>query len=82
MCRNSLGFFKQLVAILRGDETPGDQLGNVIGNAFIRRCERKNGKLVNTTIKTYKDVGQFWTFDEKWFLAQPVYSRDYPPLKG
>jgi branched-chain amino acid transport system substrate-binding protein len=59
-----------------------DHLGNVIGNAFIRRCERKNGKLVNTTIKTYKDVGQFWTFDEKWFLAQPVYSRDYPPLKG
>jgi branched-chain amino acid transport system substrate-binding protein len=59
-----------------------DHLGNVIGNAFIRRCERKDGKLVNTTIKTYKDVGQFWTFDEKWFLAQPVYSRDYPPLKG
>src|SRR5690242_14503401 len=48
-----------------------DHLGNVVGNAFIRRCERKNGKLVNTTIKTYKDVGQFWTFDEKWFLAQP-----------
>jgi branched-chain amino acid transport system substrate-binding protein len=59
-----------------------DHLGNVVGNCYIRRCERKNGKLVNTTIKTYKDVGQFWTFDEKWFLAQPVYSRDYPPLKG
>jgi len=26
-------------------------------------------------------VSQFWTYDEKWFLAQPVYSRDYPPLK-
>lgn len=41
-----------------------------------------SGKLVNTTIKTYNDVGQFWTYDEKWFLAQPVYSRDYPPLKS
>jgi branched-chain amino acid transport system substrate-binding protein len=32
--------------------------------------------------KTYPKVGQFWTYDEKWFLAQPVYSRDYPPLKS
>jgi branched-chain amino acid transport system substrate-binding protein len=59
-----------------------DHLGNVVGSFYIRRCERKNGKLVNTTIKTYKDVSQFWTFDEKWFLSQPVYSRDYPPLKS
>jgi branched-chain amino acid transport system substrate-binding protein len=58
-----------------------DDLGNVIGNFYIRRCERKDGKLVNTTIKTYNDVSQFWTYDEKWFLQQPVYSRDYPPLK-
>jgi len=59
-----------------------DHFGNVVGNIFIRRCEKKDGKLVNTTIKTYPDVGQFWTYDEKWFLAQPVYSRDYPPLKS
>ena len=59
-----------------------DQFGNVVGDIFIRRCERKGGKLVNTTIKTYNNVSQFWTYDEKWFLAQPVYSRDYPPLKS
>lgn len=58
-----------------------DHLGNVIGNIYVRRCERKGDKLVNTTIKTYTNVSQFWTYDEKWFLAQPVYSRDYPPLK-
>jgi branched-chain amino acid transport system substrate-binding protein len=58
-----------------------DHFGNVVGDFFIRRCERKNGKLVNTTIKTYKNVSQFWTYDEKWFLSQPVYNRDYPPLK-
>jgi branched-chain amino acid transport system substrate-binding protein len=56
-----------------------DHFGNVVGNIFIRRCEQKGGKLVNTTIKTYNNVSQFWTYDEKWFLAQPVYSRDYPP---
>ena len=59
-----------------------DHFGNVVGNFYIRRCEKKDGKLVNTTIKTYPNVSQFWTFDEKWFLAQPVYSRDYPPLKS
>ena len=79
-------FIKALRAVSLTDTPRGpfhfDHLGNVIGSFYIRRCERKNGKLVNTTIKTYKDVGQFWTYDEKWFLAQPVYSRDYPPLKS
>jgi branched-chain amino acid transport system substrate-binding protein len=59
-----------------------DHFGNVIGNFYIRRCEKKGDKLVNTTVKTYKDVSQFWTYDEKWFLSQPVYSRDYPPLRS
>ena len=59
-----------------------DHLGNVVGDTFIRRCERKNGKLVNTIIKKYADVSQFWTYDEKEFLANPVYSRDYPPAKN
>lgn len=58
-----------------------DRFGNVVGDFFIRRCEKKDGKLVNTTIKTYKSVSQFWSYDENWFLSQPVYSRDYPPLK-
>ena len=59
-----------------------DHLGNVVGNFYIRRVEKKGDKLVNRTIKTYQKVSQFWTYDEKWFLAQPVYSRDYPPLKS
>jgi branched-chain amino acid transport system substrate-binding protein len=59
-----------------------DRFGNVVGDFFIRRCEKKDGRLVNTTIKTYSGVSQFWTYDESWFLSQPVYSRDYPPLKS
>ncbi|HXQ65382.1 MAG TPA: ABC transporter substrate-binding protein, partial [Alphaproteobacteria bacterium] len=58
-----------------------DHFGNVVGNVFIRKLERKNGKLVNTIIKTYKDVGQFWTYDEKKYLAAPVYTRDAEPAK-
>jgi branched-chain amino acid transport system substrate-binding protein len=79
-------FMKALRAVSLADSPRGpfhfDRFGNVVGNVYIRRLERKDGKLVQTTIKTYPNVGQFWTFDEKWFLEQPVYSRDYPPLKS
>ena len=56
-----------------------DEYGNVIGNVYIRKVDRKNGRLVNTVIKTYPDVSQFWTYPPADFLKQPVYSRDYPP---
>jgi branched-chain amino acid transport system substrate-binding protein len=56
-----------------------DHLGNVVGNVFIVETAREGGQLVNRIVKTYPEVSQFWTYDEAWFLAQPVYSRDYPP---
>src|SRR5690242_402531 len=59
-----------------------DQFGNVIGEIFIRHLEKANGKLINKTVKTYRNVSQFWTYDEKKFLQQPVYSRDFPPVKS
>jgi branched-chain amino acid transport system substrate-binding protein len=58
-----------------------DKYGNVIGDVFIRRCERKGKQLVNTVIKTYPKVSQFWTYNEAEFLKNPVYARDYPPAK-
>jgi len=79
-------FMKALRAVSLLDSPRGpfhfDHFGNVVGNVYVRRLERKDGRLVQTTIKTYPDVSQFWTFDEKWFLEQPVYSRDYPPRKS
>lgn len=59
-----------------------DALGNPVMNVYIRKVERKNGKLVNAVIKTYPNVSQFWTYSQKDFLANPVYSRDYPPAKN
>ena len=32
-----------------------DQYGNVVGDVFIRRCEKKGDQLVNTVIKTYPE---------------------------
>jgi branched-chain amino acid transport system substrate-binding protein len=79
-------FMSALRAVSLTDSPRGafhfDHFGNVVGNIFIRRCERNGEKLINTVVKTYPDVGQFWTYDEKWFLSQPVYSRDYPPLRS
>ena len=59
-----------------------DDYGNVVGNVYIRRVERKDGRLVNSVIYTYPSVSQFWTYDPKAFLANPVYSRDFPPAKN
>jgi branched-chain amino acid transport system substrate-binding protein len=59
-----------------------DHFGNVIGDFYVRHLEKANGKLINKTVKTYHNVSQFWTYDEKKFLEQPVYSRNYPPLKS
>jgi len=59
-----------------------DQYGNIVGDVFIRKCERKGKDLVNTVVKKYPAVSQFWTYNEKEFLANPVYARDYPPAKN
>ena len=78
-----------LIEALRGvalTDTPRgpfhfDHLGNVVGNVFIRKLEKKRDKLVNTIVKTYPDVSQFWTYDEAKYLTAPVYTRDAAPVK-
>ena len=58
-----------------------------IQNIYIKKVEKKKmfgypkDELWNTVIKTYPNVSEFWTYDKKKFLAQPVYSRDFPPCK-
>ena len=59
-----------------------DTYGNAVGSVFIRRCDKSGSGLTNTVLKTYENVSQFWTVDPKAFLANPVYSRDYPPAKN
>jgi branched-chain amino acid transport system substrate-binding protein len=59
-----------------------DQYGNVVGDIYIRKIERKEGRLVNSVIYTYPKVSQFWTYKPEEFLKNPVYSRDFPPAKN
>jgi branched-chain amino acid transport system substrate-binding protein len=58
-----------------------DDLGNVVGNVYLRKVTRKDGRLVNSVFKTYPDVSQFWTYGREAFLSNPVYSRDFPPAR-
>ncbi|HLQ25339.1 MAG TPA: ABC transporter substrate-binding protein [Acidiferrobacterales bacterium] len=59
-----------------------DEYGKPILNIYVRKVERKDGRLVNTIVETIPDVSQFWKYDPKQFLASPPYSRDYPPAKN
>ncbi len=58
-----------------------DEYGKPILSIYVRKVERKNGQLVNTTIDTVKDVSQFFVYDPKQFLSSPLYGRDVPPAK-
>jgi len=71
----------KLPASLRGPLS-FDEFGNVVGNVYIRKVEKKDGKYVNAIIKTYPNVSQFWTYNKDAFLKEPVFSRDYPPAKN
>ena len=59
-----------------------DEYGTPILDIYIRKVARVNGKLVNTILKTYPQVGQFWTYDAAEFVTRPPFSRDYPPSKN
>lgn len=59
-----------------------DDWGNAVGNVYVREVQRREGRLVNAIVETYGDVSQFWKYDPKAFLANPVYSRDWPPAKN
>jgi len=80
---------KALMSAIRSSSPPTirgqikfDELGNAVGNVYIRKVTKNDGRLVNSVIKTYPDVTQFWTYDKTAFLKNPVYSRDYPPAKN
>ncbi len=64
-----------------------DEMRNPVQNIYVKKVEKKQmfgydkPELWNTVIKTYPNVSQFWTYGKEKFLAQPVYSREFPPCK-
>ena len=86
----SEAFIKHFASIkldsIRGPVSLDEQL-NPIQNIYIRQVEKKSlfgypaAELWNTVVKTYQNVGQYWTYGKEAFLAQPVYSRDFPACR-
>jgi len=78
--------FMKAVRSIKVDTARGpvafDKYGNVVGNIYIRKVERKDGRLVNRVIHSYPNISQFWTYKPEEFLKNPVYSRDWPPAKN
>jgi branched-chain amino acid transport system substrate-binding protein len=64
-----------------------DDMRNPVENVYIRKVEKTTlfgdakPELWNVVIKTYPNVGQFWTYGKDAFLKQRVYDRDFPPCK-
>ena len=48
-----------------------DQYGNVVGEVFIRRCEKKGDQLVNTVIKTYPEREPVLDLPREGFPGEP-----------
>jgi branched-chain amino acid transport system substrate-binding protein len=88
--RGPTEFMKTMAGIkldaVRGPVRLDDRF-TVVQNIYIKKIEKKKmfgydkDELWNTVIKTYPNVGQFWTYDQAEFLKQPVYSRDFPPCR-
>jgi len=85
---------EQFLSIMQGltiDAVRGpisfDDMRNPVENIYIKKVEKKQmfgydkAELWNTVIKTYPHVSQFWTYGRNAFLAQPLYSRDFPSCK-
>jgi branched-chain amino acid transport system substrate-binding protein len=79
------GFLRALRAVQLPNAPRGpmrlDEYQNVVQNIYVRKVEVRGGHAQNTVIYTFHNVSQFWTFSPAAFLAQPVYSRDYPPCR-
>ncbi len=80
------GFVKALRSVTLADTPRGplsfDDYGNAVIDVYVRRAGKVNGKMANKTVKTYHKVSQFGGMDAKAFLKEPVFSRDYPPMKS
>ena len=82
---DSEAFLRALRAVAITDAPGGpirlDAYGQAIHNVYVRRVERKDGRLQNTVIHTIENVSQFWNYPEAEFLKAPPYSRNHPPCR-
>lgn len=78
-------FLKALREVTVPDTPAGplrlDKYGQPAQNIYVRKVERKDGRLQNTVIHTFENVGQFYTYNEADYMKAPPYGREYPPCR-
>jgi branched-chain amino acid transport system substrate-binding protein len=50
-----------------------DAFQNPVHTIYIRKVEKKDGKLQNTVIASYPNTGQFWKWTPEAYMAMPFY---------
>ena len=82
---------KKFIAALRqvkmsADESPRgpfyfDKYANPVQNIYIKKVVKKDGRLMNEAVKTYRNVSQFGPYADMAdkYMAAPATTRDYPP---
>jgi branched-chain amino acid transport system substrate-binding protein len=51
-----------------------------IRDFYLVELVKKDGKIFDKIIDSFRDVSQFWTLEPEEFLKNPVFSRDFPPV--
>lgn len=55
-----------------------DEFNRQVRDFYIVELVDEGGTITDSLVETIPEVTQFWTFDQAEFLANPLFSRDYP----
>ena len=55
-----------------------DEFNRQVRDFYIVELVDEGGAITDSLVETVPAVTQFWTFDQPEFLANPLFSRDYP----
>lgn len=56
-----------------------DEYNRQVRDFYIVEIVEEDGEITDSLVVTIPAVSQFWTFDPEEFLAEPLFSRDFPP---
>jgi branched-chain amino acid transport system substrate-binding protein len=55
-----------------------DEYNRQVRDFYIVELVEDGGAITDSLVETVPEVSQFWTFDQQEFLANPLFSRDFP----
>ena len=55
-----------------------DEYNRQVRDFYIVELVDDGGTITDSLVETVPEVTQFWTFDQQEFLANPLFSREFP----